>query len=199
MNRRRLRSYGLEALAVLILLPDEVAAAQAAPVQPTQVQTEAGAASAPRVLAWEELMPPGEMDRLAKMYDAYLANLGAAGSMIAEGSSQDSMEQIGTFNVVSELDGKTVRLPGFPVPFDFNASAGVKEFLLVPYFGACIHTPPPPPNQVVYIHSETPITLKSLWDPIWVEGVLTTKKRESDIGDAAYTLTVRLVEPYTEK
>ena len=44
------------------------------------------------------------------------------------------------------LDGVRARIPGYVVPLESSA-AGHLEFLLVPYFGACIHTPPPPPTR----------------------------------------------------
>jgi hypothetical protein len=43
------------------------------------------------------------------------------------------------------VEGMKARLPGYVVPLD-TQPAGIKEFLLVPYFGACIHSPPPPAN-----------------------------------------------------
>ena len=116
-------------------------------------------------LAWEDLMPAGEDQRLEELYAEFykaqekqyreqLTLLQAAQAetnkaqtdimgMIDEGSELDTMEQIGTYNVVADLDGAKVRLPGYIVPLDFKASSEYDEFLLVPYFGACLHTPPP--------------------------------------------------------
>lgn len=150
-----------------------------------------------QTLSWDDLMPPGEEEKLMKMYEAYIATLSASGP-IAEGSAEDKMEQIGTYNVVKELDGKEVRIPGFPVPLDLGAGGMTKEFLLVPYFGACIHTPPPPPNQIVYVKSDTPVVLSESLDAIWVEGKLAAQTKESDLADAAYTLTLAKLEPYKQ-
>ena len=52
--------------------------------------------------------------------------------------------------VLEELNGQFVKIPGFVVPLEGTAEL-TTEFLLVPYFGACIHVPPPPSNQIVYV------------------------------------------------
>ncbi len=150
-----------------------------------------------RVLTWEELMPEGEEERLAEMYQMQMAQMySGPGGGIEEGSAADKGVQIGTFNVVKELDGQTVRLPGYSVPFSFAAKAEVSEFLLVPYFGACLHNPPPPPNQTVYIKLDKPMPLKDIAQAVWIEGVITTKRQNSDLADTAYTINATLVEDY---
>ena len=89
--------------------------------------------------------------------------------------------------VVEALDGELVKLPGFIVPLEVTDDGKVSEFLLVPYFGACIHYPPPPPNQIVYVTSDEPIELESTWAPIWATGVLATETRTSQYAAASYT------------
>jgi len=79
-------------------------------------------------------------------------------------------EQIGTFNVVDELDGLIVRMPGYILPLDYAERGQAREFLFLPYHGACIHYPPPPPNQIVYLRSAEPVSFSELWEPVWVEG-----------------------------
>jgi hypothetical protein len=106
------------------------------------------------------------------------------------------MEQIGTYNVVDDLDGKSIRLPGYVVPLDFNAESEYQEFLLVPYFGACLHTPPPPPNQIVFVKSEEATKITDIYEPVWVEGVMKTGKFGSDLGNSAYELSLSKLEPY---
>lgn len=147
-------------------------------------------------IGWEDLMPEGEEERLAQMYQSQMSMLYGAGGGIAEGSAADAMVQIGTFNTVPELNSKKVRIPGYTVPFEYGAKAEVTEFLLVPYFGACIHAPPPPPNQTLFVMAEDPILLKDLAQAVWVEGVLTAQTQESELADAAYTLTLTHIEKY---
>lgn len=148
-----------------------------------------------RILGWEELMPEGEEERLAQMYQQQMQSL-YSGAPIAEGSAADQMIQIGTFNTVSELDGEKVRLPGYTVPFDYGADAEVREFLLVPYFGACIHAPPPPPNQTIFVVGDEPIKLKDLAQAVWIEGTIHTQTQESELADAAYTFKLEKIEVY---
>ena len=77
--------------------------------------------------------------------------------------------------VNESLDGKTVRMPGYVLPLEAEGTA-VKEFLLVPFVGACIHVPPPPPNQMVFVESAEPYQSESLFEPVWIEGVLKVDK-----------------------
>jgi uncharacterized protein len=164
-------------------------------------------------IEWHDLMPPGEYELLEELHGDYLAKLElrmranqdsemslsdslSLVSQIEEGSEFDGMEQIGTFNVVNELDGKTVRIPGFIVPLDFDPNDIFSDFLFVPYFGACIHTPPPPPNQIIYVTLDRPGVIRGIHRPLWIEGVLSTQRNETDLGSAAYSLHLSKVELY---
>jgi len=73
--------------------------------------------------------------------------------------------------VREDLDGQTIRMPGYLLPLDITEGE-VVEFLLVPWVGACIHTPPPPPNQIVYVQATTPWEVRSQWEPVFVEGTM---------------------------
>ena len=148
-----------------------------------------------REIGWEELLPEGEEERLAQLYQQQMALL-YSGGPIAEGSAADQMIQIGTFNTVKELNEIKVRIPGYTVPFEFGANAEITEFLLVPYYGACLHAPPPPPNQTVFAMTDEPIRLRDLAQAVWIEGTLYTQTQESELADAAYTIRVDRVETY---
>ncbi|HAE28264.1 MULTISPECIES: DUF3299 domain-containing protein [Hyphomonas] len=143
-------------------------------------------------IGWEDLMPEGEEERLQKMYAAQMATLYS----IQEGSAADTAVQIGSFNTVDTYDGKKIRMPGYTVPFSYDAKAEISEFLLVPYFGACIHAPPPPPNQTIFVRTDDPILLKDLPQAVWIEGTLHAQKQESDLADAAYIIDLSRVEKY---
>jgi uncharacterized protein len=117
-------------------------------------------------------------------------------SPVAEGSAADQMVQIGTFNTVPELNGERVRIPGYTVPFDFSADAEITEFLLVPYFGACLHAPPPPPNQTLFIITDEPMKIRDLAQAVWIEGTIYTQTQESELADAAYTIQLDQLEIY---
>ncbi len=97
--------------------------------------------------------------------------------------------------IVKALDGRSVRLPGFVVPFEFDGTL-VSEFLLVPYYGACIHVPPPPANQMVYVSSEQGVRINGLFDIVWVDGTLHADAQDSMYGLAGYTLKADAVSPY---
>ena len=69
----------------------------------------------------------------------------------------------------SVLDGKLVRIPGYALPLE-HIDTGVKELLLVPYVGACIHVPPPPANQTIYVTLEDAYIARTLFEPVWITG-----------------------------
>ncbi|GAB6041004.1 DUF3299 domain-containing protein [Endothiovibrio diazotrophicus] len=100
--------------------------------------------------------------------------------------------------VVKALDGRRVRLPGFVVPLEGDGRK-VREFLLVPYFGACIHVPPPPSNQIVYVKADTlGAKVRQMFDTVWVTGKLSAESFSAEVGSASYTLRAEKVEPYEE-
>ncbi len=98
--------------------------------------------------------------------------------------------------VVAELDGRVVRLPGFIVPLDIDDVGNITEFFLVPYYGACIHVPPPPPNQLVHVTPDEAFPLQSMWDPFWIEGTIRTEQKGNALGLAGYTMTASSIEVY---
>ena len=98
--------------------------------------------------------------------------------------------------VNTELDGKAVKIPGFIVPLDVAKDGTVSEFFLVPYFGACIHVPPPPPNQIVYVVSPKGIALDSIYEAYWITGTMKMQNKSTRLGAAAYSLTADKVEIY---
>ncbi len=98
--------------------------------------------------------------------------------------------------VVQDLDRKRVKLPGFVVPLDTDGQR-IGEFLLVPYYGACIHVPPPPANQTVHVVTGTDREYQGgLFDPVWVSGILKVESSSSELADAGYRLEATTVEPY---
>lgn len=96
-----------------------------------------------------------------------------------------------------DVEGTRVRVPGFVVPLD-DWQEEVTEFLLVPYFGACVHTPPPPPNQLVFVKLRAGRHKVSMWDPVWVEGVLQIETYNSPYGAVGFQMTANSVTLYEE-
>ncbi len=96
------------------------------------------------------------------------------------------------------LDRKTVSVPGFMVPLEDDADQ-VTEFLLVPFAGACIHVPPPPPNQMIYIKLRNGKHAKmSFTEPIVVSGQLHVATVQSPYGDVSFNLDGDSVQPYAQ-
>jgi hypothetical protein len=125
--------------------------------------------------------------------------------MLAKRSEMAEQRRTRGKSVNSLLDGQVVRMPGYLLPLEFSGKL-VTEFLLVPWVGACIHTPPPPPNQIVHVKADKPFEFGGLFTPVWVTGQMTTSSSKkslylvdgsSDI-DVGYALHASQVEPYKE-
>lgn len=137
----------------------------------------------PLVITWDELVPEGEYSIDVEPLD----------------HESGPSKQSGSSSTVAELDGAYIRMPGYMLPLDYTKKGKVRAFLLVPYYGACIHVPPPPPNQIVFVDtSHDPVESKGLWEPVWVIGTLSLKMNENDLGDAAYTLVLDKMLPYED-
>ena len=95
--------------------------------------------------------------------------------------------------VVTELNGKRVRIGGYVVPLDFDATS-IKEFLLVPFVGACIPVPPPPANQIIYVTSARGLEVTGPFDPVAVTGPIKTETAFTGLADAGYSIDAEAVE-----
>jgi hypothetical protein len=99
--------------------------------------------------------------------------------------------------VEPSLNGARIRIPGFIVPLDAQRGK-VKEFLLVPYFGACIHTPPPPANQIVHAFAAKPIKDVQMMSAVWVSGTVETVRSDTEFGASGYRMKAEIVTPYKQ-
>lgn len=99
--------------------------------------------------------------------------------------------------VRAEFNNVKVRIPGFIVPLEFDDKQNVTTFFLVPYFGACIHVPPPPPNQIIYVTGASNLRADMIYSPFWISGTITTDSISNDLAHAAYSIKVDNVEEYT--
>jgi hypothetical protein len=162
------------------------------------------AEDAPRALKWADLIPASAAPKPGGL-KSFLANRPKSASpdhtVIPEGRwlSPGAQPQVseGPPPVVEALDGARVRIGGYVVPLDFDATK-VKEFLLVPFVGACIHVPPPPANQIVYVKSESGFDVKGSFDPVWVTGKLKTTFAFTGLAEAGYSLEAEKVEARAE-
>lgn len=97
--------------------------------------------------------------------------------------------------VDASLNGARIRIPGFLVPLDAQRGQ-VREFLLVPYFGACLHTPPPPANQIIHAVAAKPLKDAGMMAAVWVSGTLETVRSDTEFGASAYRLKAEVLKPY---
>jgi len=151
-------------------------------------------------ISWDKLIPAdynpqeaiGEYtEQLAKLQDDDIEAAVIYGKIQAE---------LDNAPVNMALDGKVIKIPGFVAPLE-NDNGVINEFLLVPYFGACIHTPPPPMNQTVMIKAKKGQGVKSedSYLPVWVTGTLKAVEERTNIGAAGYRIENAVVEPYEDE
>lgn len=111
------------------------------------------------------------------------------------GNAPAKQSKIG--HVRPELNGSKVKIPGFVIPLEGDENT-VTEFLLVPYFGACIHVPPPPPNQVIYVKFPQGAPIQQLWDVIYVIGTLRTESVSLDLAETGYVIEGSEIAEYDD-
>lgn len=111
---------------------------------------------------------------------------GTLPGMVIDHSSPNRAEQFGSSEVVSTMEGREVSLDGFVVPLESDDEGRVRELLFVPFYGACIHVPPPPPNQIIRVVLAKPIKVPELWDAFHLSGRLHVARFDADIASATY-------------
>ena len=147
-----------------------------------------------REISWDDLIPKG-WDPMKSFKD-----MGAVSDFDPRAQKMyDRLREIwDNAPTVPSLAGQPIRLAGYLVPLD-EAKDGIREFLLVPYFGACIHTPPPPANQIVHVRTQKPLTGLRTMDAVWVSGTLGLDRSDSAMGTSGYTMIASAVTPYKRK
>jgi hypothetical protein len=149
-----------------------------------------------RDLKWEELIPKGwDPAATFKGRDTSVLNDWDPRARKLMKEVKDVWDHAPT---VSTLNGSQVRIPGYVVPLE-TVRGALKEFLLVPYFGACIHVPPPPANQIIFVVPKSPAEGFRTMDTVWVTGTLSATRVESFAGSSGYRIDAAVVEPYVGK
>ena len=143
-----------------------------------------------RVIRWMDLMPEGARDPALALQG--LVEHGALPPLPSEQAQMSAPAAVDT-----SLDGQTVALAGYMTPLFFD-EAETDAFLLVPYVGACIHVPAPPPNQIVFVESETPVPVLEMWEPFRAIGTLHVRTQSTDLAQSAYTMTLERMEAFEE-
>jgi len=136
-------------------------------------------------LDWIDLIPESERNMFDKQ------------GMPAIDHSGDVMQQSKLGSIRQELNGSTVKVPGFVIPLEGDENM-VTEFLLVPYFGACIHVPPPPPNQIIYVKFPKGAPVQELWDVIYVIGTLKTETISHELAETGYVIEGTAITEYDD-
>ncbi|MDR3299483.1 MAG: DUF3299 domain-containing protein [Candidatus Accumulibacter sp.] len=182
---------GLVAAAALLIAAIRFPAWNNAEPQPAGAPPET--APAYREITWDDLLP--------KDWDPMQAFKGLDFSKLGDNDPK-AIKALRTLKNVwdnapieTSLDGQSIRLAGFAIPLD-SQNQHVSEALLVPYFGACIHSPPPPANQVIHVVFKTPVKDMRTMDAFWIGGVLTGERGDSGLGVHGYRLAAERVEPY---
>ena len=199
-SRSWVRWAATKALALGTVVCVGVGAASAAttsasqPIGGTGVSKPA-ASSAFREIKWDDLVPK-DWDPLKEFKNINFSLMNdsdpRANEMLKR--MRETWDNAPTNN---DMDGASVRIPGYLVPLE-DTKAGLKEFLLVPYFGACIHTPPPPANQIIYVKADKPPKGFRSMDTVWVSGTLKTLRSDSYMGASGYRMDAVVVERYLE-
>lgn len=150
-------------------------------------------AAAYRNVQWEELTPK-DWDPMKVFKDMKMSPL-SDNDPRAEAMLRQVREAWASAPTNSAMEGAAVRIPGFLVPLE-DTKAGMKEFLLVPYFGACIHSPPPPSNQIIHVVPKSPAQGLRSMDAVSVSGTMKLVRSETGMGVSSYRMDAVLVEPY---
>lgn len=160
-----------------------------------------------KTIEWVDLMPQEDLDAILNP-PSYISEIEDGSpedqissqiqSSIAAANDDRYQQALVSTTIKAEMDGRAIRIPGYIVPLEFDDDQVVTEFFLVPFFGACIHVPPPPPNQIIYVNYPEGFKLEALYNPFWVSGVLKTSLIENDVATAAYAIDVHHLEVYRE-
>ena len=142
----------------------------------------------PIEIGWEDLVPNGG----GMLYQS-LRTLG----VIQHGEMSNVFDQEEAAALTEEYNDKRVRLPGFVIPLDYSG-LGAVTMLLVPYVGACIHVPPPPPNQIVIVTALEPYEVRGFFEPVYVEGPLETQSVATGLAEVGYVIAAAEITPYEE-
>ncbi|MDP5253054.1 MULTISPECIES: DUF3299 domain-containing protein [unclassified Vibrio] len=135
-------------------------------------------------LQWQDLIPFEERNTIPPQREI-INHDGEAPAQLLFGGVRD------------DLNNKLITIPGFVIPLEGD-NEKITEFLLVPFFGACIHVPPPPPNQIIYVKFEHGAPIQQLWDVVNVTGVMKTQTTQSELAQTGYLLEGVSVAPFQE-
>ncbi len=142
-------------------------------------------AKTPTEITWDDLIPPG----------VPYSEIVAAGEMDETNAIWQPVFDENATKLNPVLDGAYIKMPGYIIPID-QSTDGVTSFVLVPYVGACLHTPPPPANQLVFVTTNKPWPSDNLWDAVWVTGQMQHELQSTEVAETGYLLKAEEMETY---
>ncbi len=154
----------------------------------------------PREIDWDDLIPEAySSEVLMEKYEEQTAQLEDNDPKI-EIIYQQFMEEMNNAPLNAKINQQWIKLPGFIAPLN-RKNGKIIEFLFVPYFGACIHVPPPPINQTILVTTADGYGIEpdNVFAPIWVSGQIHLVGKKTDIGEAGYSIKEAIIEAYTEE
>lgn len=154
-------------------------------------------------ISWLDLLPEQEKQALLNQgpidhgeNDIAIREPILGGSRSSAFAEKDYANAWQSANIRAEFAGRSVSLPGFIVPLEYDNTQRVTEFFLVPYFGACIHVPAPPPNQIIFVTIAKGLDLESIYEPYVVAGEMLITMTANELGISAYSINAENIEPY---
>lgn len=150
-------------------------------------------------IIWDDLLPSKWVSEI-KLQMAAVGKLGflVDGSEEANQAMQRLRKKWDNAPIEPTFLNQNIRIAGYVVTLDANKKQ-ISEFLLVPYFGACIHLPPPPANQIILVRLRKPVSKLAAMDTVWVQGVLREARVDTGVAVTGYALETAMTEPYVEK
>ncbi|MGI5309117.1 DUF3299 domain-containing protein [Rheinheimera sp. WS51] len=153
-----------------------------------------------KTIEWTDLIPESDQALMANLPEVQHDSNQSIFDQDYNGDDPAALqwqEILKSAKVRDELNNTKIKIPGFIVPLEFDDQQNVTHFFLVPYFGACIHVPPPPPNQLIYVSGASNLKADMIYSPFWITGTLTTETMSNDLGQSAYSLKADNIEEYS--
>lgn len=138
-------------------------------------------------LEWKELIPPEELEDYRRAVVFSMRHI--------DHNTDQKAAQFGSFKTVATMEGRRIALPGYVVPLDTDDHGLMTSFFFVPTMGACIHVPPPPPDQMVYVTLSRPAHAPDLGESRWLRGIVHTQTHDLAAASAAYSMTDPQLDP----
>ncbi|EZQ18096.1 DUF3299 domain-containing protein [Halopseudomonas sp. SMJS2] len=157
------------------------------------------AMAAPRTVDWLDLLPEEDYQAMLDMPEiSHDWGTEAPGdfSNSLRSSDRNLPEVMYSTRVVGEMDGQHIELGGYPVPLETDEQGRYISFFLVPYPGACIHVPPPPPNQIILVEYPSGLAIRDIYQPLLLTGTLQVAQTSNELADASYRMRADKVVSY---